>query len=754
MMNYRDKTKSELITELLKLQNEYDSLLRKYSNDITENQLEKKVWHESEIIWHTLVKTIPDYIAIHDCEGNYLFLNHYADGFTEKEVLEKNFLDFISNESKEIFGQNFQKCLQTGITQVFEYEAFGDNNVIRSYESCLLPIKKKGKVVSIASIARDITEHKEYIKELHLHSEIMKNITEGFFLMKLPEEVILFTNSRFDEMFGYEHGEMIGKHVSVINAPTDKSPEETKQEIIVILKRTGEWHGEVLNIKKNGEHFWCYANVSVFDHPDYGKVSLSVHSDISVRKHAEEELKKALEWQQAIFEGSRDAIFISDRNSRFVAVNNAACDLTGYSRQKLLNMQIPDIHDTPDIKAYEMYHERIFNGEEILTEAKILRSDGTKIDTEFNNKIISIAGIAYMHTSARNITERVEAQETLRETSFYARNLIEASLDPLFTINADGKIMDVNNSTEDITGIKRAKLIGSDFSNYFTESDKASEWYRIVFKKSVVKDYPLTILHTDRTKIDFLFNASVYRNEEGEVQGVFAAARDITEHKKMEEELRKSKELLETLNQHLNDVRERERAVISREIHDELGQSMTALKLDLNHMYKYVKGIPGAALQLNNMIELVSDTIKDVQRISSDLRPGILDDLGLVSAIEWYCEEFEKRTGIICSQKLECPDNIDPRINLTCFRALQETLTNVIRHAKASSVKVKLHKTNKGITLIIHDNGIGIPAEKIESYKSLGLISMRERVRQLNGFINVSSETGHGTKVTIFMPVN
>ena len=223
---------------------------------------------------------------------------------------------------------------------------------------------------------------------------------------------------------------------------------------------------------------------------------------------------------------------------------------------------------------------------------------------------------------------------------------------------------------------------------------------------------------------------------------------------RLEEELRKSKELLEKLNQHLNEIREEERASISREIHDQLGQSMTALKLDLNRMHKYLDTNPEAVTKLKGMIELVSDTIKDVQRISSDLRPGILDELGLVSAIEWYCDEFEKRTGIKCNLKLDNSDYSDSQINLAFFRVLQETLTNVIRHAKASSVSIKLHQSKKGATMTIQDNGIGITKEQIESYKSLGLISMRERVRQFNGTIDISSKKDNGTKLIIFIPSN
>jgi len=320
------------------------------------------------------------------------------------------------------------------------------------------------------------------------------------------------------------------------------------------------------------------------------------------------------------------------------------------------------------------------------------------------------------------------------------------------TISPDGKISDVNLATEKIIGIKRKKLIGTDFAGYFTKPSVAREGYKTVFKKGKVRDYALTILHKSGRRIDVLFNATIFRNEEGMVQGVFANARDITERKKMEEELRSSKKLLETLNQHLNDIRENERALISREIHDELGQSLTALKLDLNQFLKYVNKNPEAVMKLVSMNKLILGTIKNVQRISSDLRPGILDDLGLVPAIEWYCDEFEKRTGIICTHKLENIDYRESMINIIFFRILQESLTNVIRHSKASSVYVNLRQTQKGAILTIKDNGIGIPEEKIESHKSLGLIIMRERVRLLNGKLDITSKEGKGTMLTIFIP--
>ena len=245
-----------------------------------------------------------------------------------------------------------------------------------------------------------------------------------------------------------------------------------------------------------------------------------------------------------------------------------------------------------------------------------------------------------------------------------------------------------------------------------------------------------------------------YQNSEKEKRAaeLIIAGKDITDRKKKEEELRVSKDLLEKLNYHLDEVRENERASIARDIHDQLGQSLTALKLDINRMQEYVTSNQDAMTMLNGMLEMVTNTISDVQRITADLRPGILDDLGLVSAIDWYCGEFSTRTGIKCKLRFCELINEDSKRNLIFFRVLQEALTNVIRHANATTVKIGLYQSYKGITLTIKDNGIGITREQAVSGKSLGLTGIRERVKQSNGKFDISSDEGTGTKLIIFIP--
>ena len=228
--------------------------------------------------------------------------------------------------------------------------------------------------------------------------------------------------------------------------------------------------------------------------------------------------------------------------------------------------------------------------------------------------------------------------------------------------------------------------------------------------------------------------------------------KDITDRKNAILEVMKTREELQQLNQHLMDARENERATIAMEIHDELGQALTAIKIDLNWVLGHIADSAKSFQKISGIIALTNDTIKIVQRISAELRPGLLDDLGLVAAIEWYSDEFEQRTGIKCELMLEDLPDGDKRISLALFRILQEALTNVIRHANAKTVRITLRYASRGITMIIEDDGVGISQEKIANGKSLGLIGMRERARQINGSIEFSKNTVAGTKIVTLIP--
>lgn len=216
-------------------------------------------------------------------------------------------------------------------------------------------------------------------------------------------------------------------------------------------------------------------------------------------------------------------------------------------------------------------------------------------------------------------------------------------------------------------------------------------------------------------------------------------------------EIQRGKEQLELLNHHMINAREDERAGISLLIHDELGQALTALKFDLSWIRKN-EGHNLTPQKLDMMIETTNEIIRKVQRISSELHPKLLTDLGLADAIESYCGEMRERTGLKFDLALEESDHTDFKKDLALFRILQEALTNVVRHARATVVAITISHDLGGTCMTIADDGVGIDPAMLDNNKSMGLFGMRERARQCHGTLELSLNEPKGTCITVFVP--
>jgi signal transduction histidine kinase len=230
--------------------------------------------------------------------------------------------------------------------------------------------------------------------------------------------------------------------------------------------------------------------------------------------------------------------------------------------------------------------------------------------------------------------------------------------------------------------------------------------------------------------------------------------RDISQRRHLQDEQRRAREQLRALAAHVESVREQERVRIAREIHDELGQSLTCMGMDLAFLDKQIDPHNHeAASRVAALVELVKDTIRCVRRISSELRPSILDDLGLGAAIEWLAHDVESHSQVAC--RVEVPEDLSLPFELSTplFRICQEALTNVTRHAGASEVSIRLACKDGQLTLVVKDNGRGITEEEIQRPGSLGLLGMKERVGLLGGVLEIKGEPGKGTTVAIVIPL-
>ncbi len=260
----------------------------------------------------------------------------------------------------------------------------------------------------------------------------------------------------------------------------------------------------------------------------------------------------------------------------------------------------------------------------------------------------------------------------------------------------------------------------------------------------------------DKTLEDRIYKLRIGNDSSAGKQHNVLMFEDITKRKKTQAELERSHEQLRSLSSHLQLVREEERTTIAREIHDELGQILTAMKIDLGLLEsKFDKNQTSLIERTRLISKFIDATVETVQKISGELRPRLLDELGLVPAIELETMEFRKRTGLRCRTKLDIEEIVlDWNISTNLFRIFQEALTNITRHAKAKIVKVSLIKKNEELVLSVADNGVGFPEEKIYNPKSFGLMGIRERVRFLGGKVKIVSVPCKGTTINVTVPLN
>ena len=473
---------------------------------------------------------------------------------------------------------------------------------------------------------------------------------------------------------------------------------------------------------------------------------LAVVRDITERKQAEEELREKEEFNFALFQHNPIQIIVVDRGGRVLKVNMA---------KRKSGDRLPNIGDVM-YKDYAAKHEIDMQAE--LMEC--IKSDKAKSfpELKYGDKFLDIT-IAPFPQGAIITSLDITKRKKMEEEKDKLLRTIETTKEAINITTPDAIMIYTNDAMDELFGYKKGELIGKHVSllnaGLSRKAKKIPEHITDAIKKKGGWEGEIHNKRKDGTEFICLAKIGALTDKNGKIINYVSSQHNITERKWAEEEIKNSQSQLRNLTAHLQSVREEERTLVAREMHDVLGQALTAMKMDLSWLDNRLPKDQKSLLEkTKSMSKLADATLQTVKKISTELRPGLLDDLGLPAAIEWQAEEFQTRTGIKCEITVDPEDIIlDKDRSTAIFRIFQETLTNVARHAKATKVKVSLKEKAGKIELKVRDNGKGITEKQMSNPKSFGLIGIKERAYYLDGKVVIKGLQDKGTTLTIRIPL-
>ena len=645
---------------------------------------------------------------------------------------------------------------ETVLAEVFTPQAATSDLIW--FEIKIDPIRIGNKITGVACSMRDITSRKKTEEEIIKSNERFELIgqatQDGIWEWNL-ENGKVWGNKVHQQLYGLALVDPVPDYDSWKRRIHPEDREQTIKSFEEALASTRDSYFSEYRFNKENTGWINIYGRTYIERNTEGKPVRLIGSmiDNTERKKAEEAIRLSEEKYRSLVEQASDAIFIADSEGRFITVNTSACRLSQHSEAELLNMSIYHFAITEDLQRNPFHFDQLKQGKTVVTERMMKKKDGNTLLIEVNAKLLTDGRLLAF---VRDISDRKKAEQALKESENRLRTILHTEPECIKLLRINGELEDMNPAglamieADDIDQVKGKSIFNIINKPYRKAFQNLTE---NVFKgKPGTLEFEITGFKGTRRWLST--NAVPMKDAEGKILSLLGVTRDVTDRKKAEEEIKKTTEELRQLTAHLQKIREEERKRIGREIHDELGQQLTAIKMDVAWIDK--KTPPETTIlkdKLKNIITLLDGSNKSIRRILSELRPGILDDYGLLEALEWINKQFTSNTGIpvefnTAETEIKLPDDMS-----TCiFRIYQEAFTNITRYAGAKRVITSLYINDNTIEVQIADDGMGFDPSLIQHRKSFGILGMKERILSLEGNFELESSPGKGTKIIIRLP--
>jgi len=578
-----------------------------------------------------------------------------------------------------------------------------------------------------------------------------------------PQTDYIFFSNRWKSMLGYDSDDIDNN----VHGWQDLLHEKDRDRVLEVVGKFLTKESESFEVEqrlrcKDGSYKWILATGKILTLDEAGMPirCIGTHKDISDRKEKELLLVHERFLMDSLMAFTPESIFFKDLDSRFIRVNNASAQSMGFGTpEEVIGKSDFDIYSyNYASKTYQDEQDIIRTGRHLNEEEQGNLLDGTETWgithkmplRDLKGDIVGTFGLSI------DITERKKIEQALKESEEYTKSILTAIPDLIFILDSKGIFLDFKTGNVDDLALPFEDFINKAVLDVFPDSVGVVLMNTI---NAALKEQTTMSVEYEMTLKNGVNTFECFVLPFGE-EKVIAMVRNITKRKLVEEALKKSQEQLKSFAAHLQNIREEERVMLAREIHDELGQMLIALKIDMGmfkqNVIKSVKAeeLENVTVNFEQLYALLDTTIKTTRKIMTGLRPELLDLVGLIEASRLYIKEFSERYKIEC--KVECPVrelDFESQQSIALFRILQEALSNVAKHSKATEVMISLNIIDNKIILKIADNGIGIDPNHKARHDSYGLIGMRERIYLLNGSLAITSEPGYGTAIIVEMPV-
>lgn len=747
-------------------------------SDITEKYEAEEKLRESERSKSVLLSNLPGvaYRCKYDPHWTMEFISEgflSLTGYQTDEIINNkslSFNDLILPKYRDFLWKVWEKAVLNHDKVCVEYEILTSDNQVKWVWEQGIPIyKANGEVEALEGLIMDITERKNIEATLQnerlLLRTLIDNIPDTIYAKDLEGHKILANKAEVLLLGSNSESEVIGKN-DYDFYPKEFADNFLADDQLVIETGIADLNREGFIIDGNGKKHWLLSSKLPLYDKD-GKISgiMGICRDISIRRQAEEALRKSESFLKETQEIAQLGTYSLD-----ILSNN-------WTSSEILDsiFGIPSDFD----KSFEGWvsithpdwQESMYNY--VLTEVigrkmkfdkkyKIIRHNDCEIRWvhglgelifDDNQQPILLIG------TIQDITDRVKDEEALRESEEKYRNIFDNVQDVFYQVNMEGIVTDISPSVKHFSEFDRDEIIGKQAENLYVTSESRDIMMKELIYKGELRDYEIELKTRSGVIRNVSMNARLILDSDGKPTHIDGALRDISDRKKGEEALKTSQLELKQFASHLQNVREEEKIQLAREIHDELGQILIALKIDLGMMkqnvLKSIKSIDAENIltKFDNLFGLVDSTLNTTRKIMTDLRPEVLFLVGFVEAVKLYVNNFRERHQIICIfentvTKLE----LNSQQSVALYRILQESLTNIAKHAMASRVDIHLDVHADRLIMRVKDNGNGFKLLQKNKPNSYGLLGMKERVYLLDGNLHISSQPGEGTTIKVEIP--